>query len=872
MADSAAWNQAASRVGGLEDLLRRNEGSLGAALGRIKEVETALNTMHRALGRIGPDLSSTIEEMRGQKRRVDMVDQSHGSRMREMEGALLQEIRNNKPVPLTADPTFLRLSQDFAQVASEVQETIGQVRRLTDAVSADGKALRTIESDTRWLAEQARDQVAAQRDFANAQGRKNEQVAQDVHKVQEEIVQVDSGLRKIIDAAVKASREELLLRLDQESKARGALQADFVAAFGRMREDVIKGFTETATNLRNLDETAHSLETVLRAEVRSRMASSEEFEKRVEVVEERLRREALSAAEYLKALDSQMSAALRDVRDVSASECKSQLDTVWRSVDDLNDQVKKINGKMAAASQSNDEMTASRTKLMIETAVQDARADMAKVMESRIASATAEIEGCATKSELHELRTRLDLKLQEAQRRESRVKFDSTTSAGASAPEHGSSTATGMKIKKLGERLDDSEKQLLVVAEAVRDVHEELVEKLERVETQSRALDALQKSLQEAFDRDQTSVQEQTGALRHQLMDVMEEIERLKPARTDPNSTTASERPPTTDATGPVESTETPDRPPASNGSPTNAPSPTLAYSHRALEGQIHALKKDLSTLQHEMRRDVAECKTQQDQLFDRHVALSKQERDDITAVKRDLQAVSSRAQENAEQLSDRLHEITESTNVNFAKLNDDVAALADGKAPSPRRTDAPAVKPNGVPLEWQRRVTTLEDKTSTLENRVQKIEDAAPENPTKADAAPPSPSSSPPPDTSVGESAPPSASPPASGRPSRSQSNAGEPPAGAAPVDDSPKVRRASAASSKPATAPAAESHSDGNVSQPSSPPPAAGAPSPPPGNPDSPRATTAESVAPNSPNAESKPATDADSAPKNSETPTEL
>jgi chromosome segregation ATPase len=405
------------------------------------------------------------------------------------------------------------------------------------------------------------------------------------------------------------------------------------------------------------------------------------------------------------------------VRDVSASECRSQLDSVWRSVDDLSEQVKKINGKSAAEKQGADEILVARTKMMIDTTVQDSREDMMRVIESRITSATAEIDGCATKSELNELRTRLELKLQEVDRKETHrhsvVKFD----PAAGQPEHGSSTSTGMRVKKLSERLDDSEKQLLVVAEAVRDVHEELVEKLERVETQSKALDALQRSLQETFDRDQAVVQEQTAALRTQLMSVMEELEKTRPAGGD-GIATATETPPSqTPVDGAAaEATPKPASPPHEGHTAAGAGSPqSVAFSHRALEEQLHSLRKDHSMLQHELRRDVAELKSQQDQIFDRHVGLQKAQRDDVNALKSDIGAVSARAQQNAEQLSDRLHEMTEASNENSAKHHDSVG----GGRPAPQAEGALAPASSNEITHLRGRVDKLESASAHLSARL---------------------------------------------------------------------------------------------------------------------------------------------------------
>lgn len=788
--DPQLWSQATGRIGSLEDLLRRNEGSLASALGRVKDIETALNTMHRALGRIGPDLAGAIDELRGTKRKVDLVDATCQSKLREVESGLMQELRNQKPIPLPSDPVFQRLSSEFSQVQGELQETISQTRRLTDAAAADSKAIRALEQDSRWIAEQTRDQIATQREFSSGVTRRMDGLAADVRRTQEEIQTVDSGLRKIIDAAVKAAREEVIVRLEQESKARMALQADFITAFGRMREDVIKGFTETAANLKNLDETAHSLETVLRAEVRSRMSGQEELGKRVDSVEDRLKREAISAAEYLKALDTQMSAALRDVRDVSASECRSQLDTVWRSVDELSDQVKKIGGRGAAQSATNDELQTTRMKMFVDNAVHESREDIMKVVESRFRTVTAEIDGCSLKSETQELRTRFELKIQELERlaaqggRRGSITFDAAT---AGAPEHASSTATAMKMKKITERMDDAEKQLLVVAEAVRDVHEELVDKLERLDAQSASLAALQTSLRETFDRDQRAVQEQTSQLRVQLVDVMEEVAKIRPRGADDDEETKGvDKPPAKDEAKPSEApadgeeeavTPAADKadaagspappatpPPTHNKTPPASPS--VRFSHRALEAQQASLRRDVDALQHELRRDLAESKAQQAQLFDRHVALQKLHREDVGSLKSDLAAISDRAQQNAEQLSDRLHEVTETTNDNFAKLNEDLASVrsqsasalptgaakASAAASTPRDSDIArrldAQDKKIVAVEQAVRAVS-EQELPRLEKRIDELaaaQPAADRDASRPAAAPPAPRTPPPP------------------------------------------------------------------------------------------------------------------------------
>lgn len=849
--------QQAQRIGALEDLLRRNEQSLSAVLSRLKDNEVALNALHRGMSKVGPDLATTVDELHGTKRRMELIDQNWQHKAREYDAIIQNEVRGNKPPPLENQPAFQRLGQEVVNVRGDIQETVSQVRRLTEVASADGKTLRGVEADARWLTEQLRDHIASQKDFAGQQARRNDAMQREVQTVKEDVEDVSNTLRKVIDAVVKATREEMVIRIDAEAKARAALQNDFVQAFARMRDDVIKGFGETAANLKNLDETSHSLETVLRAEVRSRMHTADEMSKRVEVVEERLRREALSAAEYLKALDTQMSGALRDVREVTASECKSQLDSVWRSINDINENVKTSNANRPSAG-ANDEIAAARTSMQIDAELQRQREEIMQQVEHRIATATAPLPDLASKASVDEMNLKLTLKIQEVERKG--VGANSTGGAARVSFDESSippSLATN-KIKKVETRMDECEKQVVIVAEAVRDVHEELMDKLEKLEAQSAAIDALQKSLQETFDRDQAVVVDQMAGIRTQVVQLMDELEQKGQLDKGGVDEPLPQQQPSDQMDEPQNTDTTTGNEPLSPHS-NRAASPSMAFSHKTLDEQIAAVRKQTSELRHEVRRDVAEIRAQQDQLHERHTATGKASREDFLAVRQEITSLSKRVQENDEQLELQIHQLK---------------ASGAGAAPAAASTE------HAAPGALERRLDAVETDVGELRTsvgtlrsdvtEVQKhMESARNQNsdaqaPLPRESTPPPPASSPPPPPAEDEpqqaGTPAAQSRPQTETPAQREDDGTPPPKTPTPQPEQPTP----AATPQPAK----EGDSPANTTPaPGSAPAADPAADPPADDPPADDAAAADANADDAPNAANDPPATADDPPANTE-----
>ena len=564
--------QVAQRVNSLEDLLRRNENSLSHVLARLKDVELAVNNVHRVTSKVAPELSLVVEEVGLTKRKADAIDNTWRSKAQELEGIIQRELKSCAEKPqVSADPIFMRNVSDVQVLKQDVEDLKLFLKRVADSASVDSKALRQVEQDTRWVGEQLKEQISNHRDLLHQTQKKNEQFTDEIAQTIQQQEQAQTEMRTFVEGALRAMREEMTMRLENEARARIALQNDVVNAFAKMREDVVKGFAQTATNLCNLDGTTHSLEAVLRAEVRSRMDVTDDLAKRTELVEERLKRETSSAAEYLKALDTQMSGALRDVKEATASECRSQLDRVWRTLDEVQEKLHKVDeaASSASPSQSQNEVSQRRIQLQLETEIRKAKEEVLTSVDRRIENLgprTAETP--SSKAELHNLKEGLELRMDEL-----RAEFEKkcATSVDLAAAKSRSSMAT------LEARVELSEGNLRSVAEALHSSQVEMTDKIEKMELQAEAMERLQKNLQSNFDKDQQQMEVYLNGIRDQVVLMAEEQ-----AKANGTAKTGDE---------------------PKDGAAENEKVPPAAYS--LLNQQLGTLESKLRELDHELRQEL---------------------------------------------------------------------------------------------------------------------------------------------------------------------------------------------------------------------------------------------------------------------------
>lgn len=675
--------QQAQRIASLEDLLRRNESSLSAVLGRVRDIELAVNNFNRTLAKLTPDVSLVVEDLNATKRKLDLVDNAWRSTVKDFESVVVNEIRNNKPIPLGNDPLFQRVSQEIQQQHNDIHETSSMVRRLMDTSNADGKTLKQVESDSKWLTEQLREVAASQRDFTSQQQRRNEQVSTAVQETRQEQERGLNQIRGVIEAVSKSTRDELVVRVENESRARLGLQNDFVTSFSKMREDVMKGFAQTATNLRNVDETTSSLETVLRAEVRSRMTKMEELNRRSDIVEERLRREALSAAEYLKALDNQLGSAIREVRDATAAECKGQLEEIWREVGDLKQRSVAARGRgagsppargrggPAAASatpavvvdegEEQNELSHQRSRLRLETELSKHKEEILATVDKRLKSTTALIENYATKQELTDATEVLSMKMDAKLKHDVRPPSTPEPSTGTA----GSNAVSKARVRQLEGRIDHTEKQVSAVSDAVKEVHDDLVEKVSGMEKHMAALDGIQKKLQQNFERDHEQMQEYLQNIREQIVNMLDDSESpaQSPKKKPPPERVEGKDPDTTFQMDDTASTQ--EEPPS--------PSNRAMASYHILDDQIKLLNKVTRNLEQELQREHSDLKAALEQQSEHVKKLHKRQEEDGSRLKSEFESFRRKQGEDISTVTDRLEEHTEVTADQLAKLSDEI-------------------------------------------------------------------------------------------------------------------------------------------------------------------------------------------------------
>ena len=663
--DSSAFviAQQSQRISALEDLLRRNESTLSLVLGRMKDSEVAMSSFNKQLLKLGGDVQLTLEDVGVAKRRLDNVDVSWRAKARETD-SVIDAIRRDKPVPLNADPLFQRLAAEVQSSQRDLQEVGQALQRLNDTSNADGRALKQLETDARWLTEQLRDIVTTNRGTAAQHAKALEQLQASCNEAKTDGERSVAQLRAVIDAVVKALREELVVRLDLEGRARGSLHAEVVACFAHMKEDVVKGFSQTATNLRNLDETAHSLETVLRAEVRSRLQGYDGLVKRVEGVEDRVKRESQGAAEVLKALDNQMSAALRDVRDATSAECKNQIDRVWRALSDLDEQTVKKGAASGAINSPREEVQHRRSELQLESRLDKMKAELLDTIDKRLVPINSRLRDAATKGDLKHHADAVDVRMEEVQRQMSRTRQQSQTPATHSTNGPPSDPAVLDRVASLDDRVRSCENKVRLVAEAVQEVHDDVIDKVSRVEKQAAVMDDVQKSLQVNFERDQKRMEEHLRKIREQVVLAME---------TGSGSTADAG---TTEPPAAGDNTDGSD--PAARGPSPTSPSGSraLAASHALLEDEIESIKSSLRMLELTGNQTASQTKSDLASLHQQQESGHKKFASDITQLSVDVTQLRERQEANKAHLQEDLRQLSASCTTNFTTLDGDVQSL----------------------------------------------------------------------------------------------------------------------------------------------------------------------------------------------------
>lgn len=276
--------QQQQRITALEELLRRNEGSLTAALSRIKDAEIGMNTFHKLISQIAAENGALGKEMGATKQRCEIIDRSWRSHCQQSETALWNELRNNKPPAITQDPTISRMLQDLTQQRAQLSDMEIGLNRVTDAQANDSNALRLVEQHVQGAEGQLSELMTLQREGAKDTIRRFEQIFRDVGQHKADTDRAVASLRQQSERQLR----DASTALEQHSASLAGFQQDAGASIRSIREEVATGLAQVFESLRNNETATKTLEQILRAEVQTRAQAVDQTNRKVAGVEQTL--------------------------------------------------------------------------------------------------------------------------------------------------------------------------------------------------------------------------------------------------------------------------------------------------------------------------------------------------------------------------------------------------------------------------------------------------------------------------------------------------------------------------------------------------------------------------------------------------------
>lgn len=291
------------RLGALEDLLRKSEGSISHMLSRLKDVELAVTTIGKTQEKSVPEVRYLFDELNNVKRQVTTIDQTWRQTYTDFSGSLQNEIRGR--IPQQLDSIAQQLRQENANMKTEVNETHQLMRRATDQWNHELHDIRQIVQTNSWKTEQLQTTVGQQHQQMLSLERRVDQDAHDLRTFAAEVERNAGSFRQFVETAVRSAHADLVQRVDVEQRSRDGLQQDVQNTITRLRDDVQRGLAHASATAKILEENVSSLESVLRAEVRSRIAKTEEIQIRFEQLTAEMERDASSAAQVLQGLDDE---------------------------------------------------------------------------------------------------------------------------------------------------------------------------------------------------------------------------------------------------------------------------------------------------------------------------------------------------------------------------------------------------------------------------------------------------------------------------------------------------------------------------------------------------------------------------------------
>eukprot|EP01059_Diplonema_ambulator_P000730 TRINITY_DN10592_c0_g1_i4.p1 TRINITY_DN10592_c0_g1~~TRINITY_DN10592_c0_g1_i4.p1 ORF type:complete len:656 (+),score=227.66 TRINITY_DN10592_c0_g1_i4:70-2037(+) len=323
------------RLSSIEDLLHTHQTTTSNILDRLKNVEVAVSNSSRS--QASADVVTQLQrELASTKQRLEVVERSYKMDVQRLQDLLYAQQHEHG---LAAHQKNSQASHELHELRQNIAEVVKDMRKVDEAINTEVRSSHQKENDLKYVVENLNNQLSGQKEQLLGYKSKIEGVLKMVSMEVHEREALASSIKNAFEASLQGLDDHTVKRIEGEINKRVQLTNDVVVAFKKLRDEVAEGFQRTADSQREVEKALRAVESILKAEIRSRIQSTEVQKRQISSLEQRTANDARVLVEGLKELDQ----TLNETRNAISTEYKDSLEQLANRVHDLQESLSLTN-------------------------------------------------------------------------------------------------------------------------------------------------------------------------------------------------------------------------------------------------------------------------------------------------------------------------------------------------------------------------------------------------------------------------------------------------------------------------------------------------------------------------------------------------
>eukprot|EP01063_Lacrimia_lanifica_P008633 TRINITY_DN156_c0_g4_i2.p1 TRINITY_DN156_c0_g4~~TRINITY_DN156_c0_g4_i2.p1 ORF type:complete len:699 (+),score=279.77 TRINITY_DN156_c0_g4_i2:451-2547(+) len=287
--------------------------------------------------------------------------------------------------------------QELSELKQQVQEVASGVKVVDTHLGEEARMSKQMGQESAVALDSLRNQFSTQRSQLSMNQQKIENAMKLVSMEAQEREALAQSVKQAFDASLQTLHEQNKQNIQMEINRRNQLAQDIVEAFKRLRAEVAAGFQQANDAQSESEKLLKSLESILRAEIRSRIDTADAHAKQLARLDKRTAGDTQMLVKGLKEVDQVLS----ETRGTLSSEYRAQLEQLAGRVCEIQESLTATNAALKdvmarqSAHQQATVVQSDQSKKALDDAVGAVHGDMADrqdELQDNLAKATASIQ------------------------------------------------------------------------------------------------------------------------------------------------------------------------------------------------------------------------------------------------------------------------------------------------------------------------------------------------------------------------------------------------------------------------------------------------------------------------------------------------